>query len=100
MGRSAATLSLYLLQVMEVETEEAQRRAEIAQADRDSSYKFRREVRREKSHWKITSHRKNVILRNRPRYQAIIQQVRCRFTLLVLRWRALVMVTLQSEPSI
>jgi hypothetical protein len=61
---------------MEVETEEALRRAEIAEADRDSSYKFNREVRREKSHWKITSNRKNVILRNRPRYQAIIAQVR------------------------
>lgn len=66
------------LQVMEMETEEGLRRAELAQADRDTTYKFNREVRREKSHWKIDSHRKNVILRNRPRYQAIINQVRGR----------------------
>jgi hypothetical protein len=70
---------------MEVETEEALRRAEIAEADRDSSYKFNREVRREKSHWKITSNRKNVILRNRPRYQAIIAQVRMLNTVCQLR---------------
>lgn len=63
-------------QVMEVETEEGLRRAELAQADRDTTYKFNREVRREKSHWKIESNRKNVILRNRPRYQAIVAQVR------------------------
>lgn len=63
------------MQVMEMETEEALRRAEIAVADRDSSFKFNREVRREKSHWRITSNRKNVILRNRPRYQAIVAQV-------------------------
>lgn len=63
-------------QVMEIETEEGLRRAELAQADRDTTYKFNREVRREKSHWKIESNRKNVILRNRPRYQAIVAQVR------------------------
>jgi hypothetical protein len=63
------------MQVMEMEAEEALRRAEVALADRDSSHKFNHEVRREKSHWRITSNRKNVILRNRPRYQAILAQV-------------------------
>jgi len=62
------------METLEIETEEALRRAEIAQNDRDSSYKFQKEVRREKSHWKITSNRKNVILRNRPRYQAIVSK--------------------------
>lgn len=37
---------LFSAQVLEMETEEALRRAEIAQNDRDSQYKFRREVSR------------------------------------------------------
>ena len=68
-------MDMDVMEVLEMETEEGLRRAEITQADRDSTHKFNREVRREKSHWKITSNRKNVIMRNRPRYQAIIAQV-------------------------
>jgi hypothetical protein len=78
------TVHIARLQVMEMEAEEALRRAEIAQADRDSSHKFNREVRREKSHWRITSNRKNVILRNRPRYQAILAQVRAHAVVVLL----------------
>lgn len=63
------------LEVTELETLECMRRAEIAIADRQTTYLFNRSVRQEKSHWKISSHRKNVILRNRPRYQAIVAQV-------------------------
>jgi hypothetical protein len=64
-----------VMKVIEMETEEALRRTEINRADHEAQYKFNREVRQEKSHWKIASNRKNVILRNRPRYQAILAQV-------------------------
>ena len=67
--------TVYCMQVIEMEAEETLRRAELSQADREATYKFSREVRREKSHWRIASNRKNVILRTRPRYQAILAQV-------------------------
>jgi len=62
------------MEVIEMETLESMRRSEITIIDRDTAYRLNRDIRREKSHWRITSHRRNVILRNRPRYQAIVSQ--------------------------
>jgi hypothetical protein len=62
------------MEVIEMETLESMRRSELTVIDRDTAYRLNRDIRREKSHWKIASHRRNVILRNRPRYQAIVAQ--------------------------
>ncbi|KAJ1440875.1 hypothetical protein B484DRAFT_131217 [Ochromonadaceae sp. CCMP2298] len=55
-----------------METTEGLRRAELAIIDRDVNFKRSRDIRREKSHWRIVSDRKRVIQRERPRFQAIV----------------------------
>jgi len=60
------------IEVVEMETTEGLRRAELAIIDRDVNFKRSRDIRREKSHWRIVSDRKRVIQRERPRFQAIV----------------------------